>query len=136
MRARATLPCRLLPDEDPEAVVATLRRVIDDPDVEVAVLWAPIPSPATSIDGTVPATVARITDEMWPGLKVVPVMSAVASDSVYFRRAGLPTVGVAGTFTDQADVRMHGTDERIAATTFYGSLEFDYRLMKALARSR
>jgi acetylornithine deacetylase/succinyl-diaminopimelate desuccinylase-like protein len=117
-------------------VLATLQRVVADREVEIAVVWPPLPSPAAPLDPALLATVARITSALWPGLKIVPVMAAVASDSVYFRRAGLPTFGVAGTFADQADVRMHGTDERIAATTFYESLEFGYRLMKALTGGR
>ncbi|HXQ64912.1 MAG TPA: M20/M25/M40 family metallo-hydrolase [Steroidobacteraceae bacterium] len=136
VQARATIQCRLLPDENPDEVVATLKRVIDDPQVEVGVGYAAIPSPATPLDETLRATVARITQAMWPGLGVVPVMSAVASDNVYWRGAGLPTFGVSGSFMDQADVRMHGVDERIGVTTFYKSLEFGYRLMKALTGGR
>ncbi|HXQ30357.1 MAG TPA: M20/M25/M40 family metallo-hydrolase [Steroidobacteraceae bacterium] len=136
VEARATIQCRLLPDENPDQVVATLQRVIDDPLVEVGVGFAAIPSPATPMDEALKATVAHITDVLWPGLGVVPVMSAVASDNVYWRGAGLPTVGVSGSFMDQADVRMHGIDERIEAAAFYKSLEFGYRLMKALTGGR
>jgi acetylornithine deacetylase/succinyl-diaminopimelate desuccinylase-like protein len=37
MGARATIQCRLLPDEEPAEVLATLRRVVDDPAVEAGV---------------------------------------------------------------------------------------------------
>jgi acetylornithine deacetylase/succinyl-diaminopimelate desuccinylase-like protein len=61
------------------------------------------------------------------------VMSAGASDNVYWRGAGLPSFGVDGTFVDVSDLRAHGKDERVGVTAFYESLEFSYRLMKVLA---
>jgi acetylornithine deacetylase/succinyl-diaminopimelate desuccinylase-like protein len=70
---------------------------------------------------------------MWPGVKTVPVMSAGASDNVYWRAGGLETFGVSGAFVDVNDNRAHGKDERIGVDQFYESLEFSYRLMKALS---
>ena len=136
MRAKATIQCRLLPDEKPGEVLATLARVIDDPAVEIGVVWEPIPSPAATLDRAVVAKVEQVTGEMWPGVKVVPVMSSGASDNVYFRRAGLPTFGVSGTFIEESDLRAHGRDERVGVSEFYESLEFSYRLIRALAAAR
>ena len=48
----------------------------------------------------------------WPGLKVMPVMIAGASDAIYTSAAGLPTYGVSGIAIDRDDVRIHGRDER------------------------
>jgi acetylornithine deacetylase/succinyl-diaminopimelate desuccinylase-like protein len=69
---------------------------------------------------------------MWPGLKVVPIMSAGASDAVYTSAAGLPTYGVAGIALDRDDVRMHGRDERVGVKSFDTGNEFFYRYLKAL----
>jgi acetylornithine deacetylase/succinyl-diaminopimelate desuccinylase-like protein len=55
---------------------------------------------------------------------------------VYFRGAGLETFGVSGTFVDEGDLRAHGRDERVGVAAFYESLEFSYRLIKALAAVR
>ncbi|MCX7056686.1 MAG: M20/M25/M40 family metallo-hydrolase [Proteobacteria bacterium] len=136
MRAKATIQCRLLPDENTAEVLATLRRVIDDPAVEVGVVTEPNPSPAATLDKAVVAKVEQITSEMWPGVKVVPVMSSGASDNVFFRRAGLPTFGVSGTFVEESDLRAHGRDERVGVNEFYESLEFSYRLIRSLAAAR
>jgi len=133
IRAKATIQCRLLPGSDPDEVMATLKRVIDDPAVEIGVVWAPVATATAVLDKGVVAKVERVTDEMWPGLKVVPVMSSGASDNVYWRGAGLPAFGVSGTFIDVSDLRAHGKDERVGVTAFYESLEFSYRLIKALA---
>jgi acetylornithine deacetylase/succinyl-diaminopimelate desuccinylase-like protein len=133
IRAKATIQCRLLPDEKPAEVLATLNRVIDDPQIEIGVVWEPVPGATAGIDPAVFKKVEQVTDEMWPGLKVVPTMSSGASDNVYWRGAGLKTYGVSGTFTDTADIRAHGKDERVGVQAFYQSLEFSYLLMKSLS---
>ncbi|MGA8707452.1 MAG: hypothetical protein WB646_10735 [Steroidobacteraceae bacterium] len=51
----------------------------------------------------------------------------------YTRGAGIPTYGISGLFTDIADNRAHGRDERIPLDGYYQDLEFTYRLMKAAA---
>jgi acetylornithine deacetylase/succinyl-diaminopimelate desuccinylase-like protein len=104
--------------------------------VTLAVLYAPVPSPEAKLDPAVVAKVEQVTAQMWPGIGVVPVMSSGASDNVYFRGAGLETFGVAGTAIEEGDSRAHGRDERVGVTAFYESLEFSYRLIKALAAAR
>jgi acetylornithine deacetylase/succinyl-diaminopimelate desuccinylase-like protein len=133
IRATATIQCRLLPGTSPDEVMATLKRVIDDPMIEIGVVWAPVATAPAVLDKAVVAKVEKVTNEMWPGVKVVPVMSSGASDNVYWRGAGLPSFGVSGTFVDVSDLRAHGKDERVGVTAFFESLEFSYRLMKVLA---
>jgi acetylornithine deacetylase/succinyl-diaminopimelate desuccinylase-like protein len=133
MLAKATIQCRLLPDEKPDEVIATLTRVIGDPAVEIGVVWPPVASSTAALDPMVVGRVEKVTKEMWPGMKVVPYMSSGASDNVYWRAAGLKTYGVSGTFVDGNDIRAHGKDERVSVTAFYESLEFSYRLMKSLS---
>jgi acetylornithine deacetylase/succinyl-diaminopimelate desuccinylase-like protein len=70
---------------------------------------------------------------MWPGVPVIPVMSAGATDSLYLRGAGIPVYGVDGIFEDVNDVRAHGRDERVQVRSFYEGQEFLYRLVKAYA---
>jgi acetylornithine deacetylase/succinyl-diaminopimelate desuccinylase-like protein len=77
--------------------------------------------------------IERITEQMWPGVKVLPVMSTGATDGLYLRRMGIPVYGVSGLFGDMDDVRAHGQDERIRIENFYQGQEFLYRLTKALA---
>jgi acetylornithine deacetylase/succinyl-diaminopimelate desuccinylase-like protein len=133
LRAKAIIQCRLLPGTPPEEVLATLTRVIDDPKVDIGVVWAPVATETAVLDPAVVHRVEKVTDEMWPGLKLVPFMSSGASDNVYWRGAGFKTYGVSGTFVDGNDIRAHGKDERVGVTAFYESLEFSYRLMKTLS---
>lgn len=133
MRAKANVQCRLLPDEDVAAMPAKLAAIVADPQVEVGIVWAPIAAPASTLDPRVRATVQRVADEMWPGLRVVPTMAVGASDGTFLRGAGIPTFDVNGFYIDMEDVRAHGKDERLHVDSFYEGVDFQYRFMKALA---
>jgi acetylornithine deacetylase/succinyl-diaminopimelate desuccinylase-like protein len=69
-------------------------------------------------------------------VQVLPDMSAGASDSIFTRNAGIPSYGIGGGWNDIHDVRMHGRDERHEIGDFYSTVEFTYRLMKALSRAK
>ena len=73
-----------------------------------------------------------ITDQMWPGLPVIPDQASGASDGVYTNAAGMPTYGISGEAIDRDDIRAHGKDERIKQDSFYHAVEFYYRFLKLL----
>jgi acetylornithine deacetylase/succinyl-diaminopimelate desuccinylase-like protein len=131
--AAANVNCRILPGVSPEAVKSKLIEVIGDPKVTVSLVNKATPSQAAPLRPDVMAAVESLTKEMFPGVIVVPVMSTGATDSLYFRNAGIPTFGVDGTFGDIDDVRAHGRDERVGVKQFFEGLEFQYRLIKLLA---
>jgi acetylornithine deacetylase/succinyl-diaminopimelate desuccinylase-like protein len=132
--ARATVNCRMLPGADPKEVEQTLVRVLADDKIKVTPLGQPRPSAPSPLRPDVMGPIERLTNEMWPGVPVIPTMSTGATDGLYFRNAGIPTYGVDGLFTDVDDVRAHGRDERIGVKEFYDGREFLYRLVQSLAR--
>jgi acetylornithine deacetylase/succinyl-diaminopimelate desuccinylase-like protein len=132
-RAAATVNCRVLPDESPAEVQKTLARVLGDDKVTMTPMQPPLPSPPSPLTPEVMGAVERVTEAMWPGVPVVPVMSTGATDAVYLRGAGIPIYGVDGIFEDIDDIRAHGRDERLGVSAFYEGQEFLYRLVKALA---
>ena len=71
--------------------------------------------------------------EFWPGVPVVPIMSAGATDGLFLRNASIPTYGHSGLASDVDDVRSHGKDERVSAKAFFEGGEYLYRLVKRLA---
>jgi acetylornithine deacetylase/succinyl-diaminopimelate desuccinylase-like protein len=134
--ATANVNCRILPGVAPEAVKAKLAEVIDDPKVSLAFVNKANPSQPAPLRPDVMNAVESLTKEMFPGVIVVPVMSTGATDSLYFRNAGIPTFGIDGTFGDIDDVRAHGRDERVGVKQFFEGLEFQYRLIRLLAQPR
>jgi acetylornithine deacetylase/succinyl-diaminopimelate desuccinylase-like protein len=131
-RAAANVNCRILPGEDPAEVQRTLVRVIADPNVTVTPVKPAKPSPPSPLTPQLMETITRITEEMWPGVVVVPFMSVGATDGLYFRQAGVPIYGVSGLFGDMDDVRAHGRDERMGIKEFYDGQEFLWWLVAAL----
>jgi acetylornithine deacetylase/succinyl-diaminopimelate desuccinylase-like protein len=131
--AAATVNCRMLPDESPDAVLERLVGVLADPKISVTPLAPAKPSPPSPLTPAVLGPIASLTQALWPGVPVVPVMSTGATDAVYLRGAGIPIYGVDGLYEDIDDIRAHGRDERMGVTSFYEGQEFLYRLVKALA---
>jgi acetylornithine deacetylase/succinyl-diaminopimelate desuccinylase-like protein len=131
--ARAIVNCRIMPTEKVEDVKTTLIRVLGDDQISVVggrqyVLSAPSP-----LDEGLLSTIEKTSEEFWPGVPVVPVMAAAASDAMYLRNAGIPTYGHSGLAGDVDDVRAHGKDERVAVKSFREGSEYLYRLVKRLS---
>jgi acetylornithine deacetylase/succinyl-diaminopimelate desuccinylase-like protein len=134
-RARATVNCRVLPGESIDAVEVTLATVIGDPEVSISRVNVANPSPPSPLTPEMLGVIESITEEMWPGVPVIPTMSTGATDGLYLRKAGIPVYGVSGLFGDIDDVRAHGQNERIRIESFFDGQEFLYRLTTRLSRS-
>ncbi|HUP52479.1 MAG TPA: M20/M25/M40 family metallo-hydrolase [Longimicrobiales bacterium] len=131
--ARANVNCRIFPSHDPDEVHLRLQALATPYDVEVTPQGSATPSPPSPLTEEVLGPIERITEEMWPGVPVLPVMSTGATDGLYLRREGIPVYGVSGLFGDMDDNRAHGQDERVRVEHFYEGQEFLYRLVKALS---
>jgi acetylornithine deacetylase/succinyl-diaminopimelate desuccinylase-like protein len=132
-RADATIQCRVFPGESVEQTRATLEKVAGDPSIKVT-LFEPVQEAKETVpDPKVMAQIAKVVHSMWPGVPVMPEMTAGASDSIFTRAAGMPSYGVGGAWFDVSDIRAHGRDERDESGNFYQTVEFTYRLMKELA---
>ena len=134
-KARATINCRLLPGESVDAVQAELERVAGD---RVKVIrgrgWEP--SEPADADSPVMKTIARVSEAMWPGVPVIPIMSTGATDGSRLRNAGIPIYGASGIFLELGENRLHGRDERIPVGSFREATEFLDRLVRELAAGR
>ncbi|MEI6113246.1 MAG: M20/M25/M40 family metallo-hydrolase [Burkholderiales bacterium] len=134
--ASATVNCRILPQDDPDAVDATLRQLLGNDRIQMTNLIRPMPSPPSPLRPDIMNAVNALTEKMWPGVTVVPFMSTGGTDSRFMRNAGIPMYGVSGIFYEPSDARMHGLDERVPQKSLYEGREFLYQLIKQLAASR
>ena len=134
-RARATVNCRVLPGEPIDGVRDALEDAIDDEQVALTPVAESTPSPPSPLTAEVLDPIERITEELWPGVPVLPTMSTGATDGLFLRNAGIPVYGVSGLFGDIADNRAHGQNERILIRSYFEGQEFLYRLTKALSRA-
>jgi acetylornithine deacetylase/succinyl-diaminopimelate desuccinylase-like protein len=135
--ARANVNCRILPGHTPNEVQATLEKVLADPKISVSQITSSgsglRSNPLSTLQPNVMSAIEKVAAEMWPGVPVVPVLDAGASDGAISRAAGFPTYGIPGVFMDVDDDRSHGRDERIRVASFYEGVDFYYRLIKTLS---
>lgn len=130
--ARATVNCRMLPDDPADRVEAVLRRVLADTAIHLSRVAPPTPSPASPLRPDVMRPIERLAAEMWPTAPVVPEMSTGATDGLHVRNVGIPTYGVSAVFLPVDDDRSHGRDERIGVKAYHDASLFWYRLLKTL----
>lgn len=140
--AEAIVNCRIFPSHTPEEIRQQLIQLFADPglavkyvsDAGVAYDTAPVrtviapPPPLKEVFD--PLT--RITQAIWPGLPVTPVMEDGATDSIYFAQAGIPCYGYSAIALELDDMRAHGQDERLPVDSYWKSLDFFYSFAKAL----
>jgi acetylornithine deacetylase/succinyl-diaminopimelate desuccinylase-like protein len=140
--AQANVNCRIFPGHSPEEIRQQLIGIFGDAKLSVKYV-----SDAGEVSDTAPerkamvppapikevfAPLTRLTQEIWPGTPVTPVMENGASDSIYFAQAGIPCYGYSAIALERDDDRAHGQDERLPVDSYWKSLDFFYVFSKAL----
>jgi acetylornithine deacetylase/succinyl-diaminopimelate desuccinylase-like protein len=130
--ATANVNCRIFPGTSIESVKSSLEQVVG-PKVSIRVLDDPSSSGASPMRKDLMDSIARVVHQRYPGLPLVPYMTAGASDGKYFRAAGIPVYGVVFLYARENESFAHGLNERIRVEHFYNSLEDWQRLLKDVA---
>jgi len=103
-------------------------------DAGIAVTFVDPPekvSPPPPLTDALIQPIEAITQAMWPGVPVVPVMAAGATDGRFLTPNGIPTYGVSGIFSEPSTTNAHGLNERVRVQSLYEGREFLDRLIKA-----
>ena len=132
--ATATVNCRIFPGVAVESVRARITEVIADPGAKVTEVGQAFASDASPLRDDVLQAVRKAVDANFKGLPVVPGMSSGATDSLYFRAAGIPSYGVSGAYVRPEDDYSHGLNERVPVSTVARGLKHWYVLMTELAK--
>lgn len=132
-RAVMNVNCRIFPGVDPADVEARLVELIDNPDATIELADEVHYSDASPLRDDVVAAVRKAVDRRFPGLPIVPEMSAGASDSLHFRAHGIDSYGVSGIFMKASDMYAHGLNERVPVATIDGALDHWHTLITELA---
>ncbi|MFT4196520.1 MAG: M20/M25/M40 family metallo-hydrolase [Pseudoxanthomonas sp.] len=134
-RAAVDVNCRIFPGTPIDAVRDTLAKVIGDASAQIEILPPPpVESPESPLRKDVMTAVTAAVHARFPGVEVVPSMSAGASDSMHFRTLGVDCYGVDGAFTKDNDSFAHGLNEKLPASEVPATLDFWHRLLTALAK--
>jgi acetylornithine deacetylase/succinyl-diaminopimelate desuccinylase-like protein len=137
--ARATLDVRVHPDDNPAAILEAVRRVVNDPAIEVA--WAKRDvrpgSSGAHLDSEEFKAVEAAIKRHYEAL-ALPTMSTGATDMAYLRAKGVQCYGI-GPATDIEDAAKgfggHSDQERILETELHRFVRFHYDLVAELARA-
>ena len=126
--------CRIFPGRSPEEIRQTLIQVIANPSVKVSFQSEPEkPGAPPKLTEEILGSVEALTEDMFPGVLVVPAQLSGATDGRFLTPAGIPTYGVSGIFADPGENNSHGLNERVRVQSLLESREFLYRLTKLLA---
>ena len=135
-RATATINCRLFPGDTPAGVREQLVRAIGDAKVTVSQPANRTPVGAPPLTPQIMGPIEKVSQAMWPGVPVVPILQAGGTDAPALIAVGIPTYGVSGIFYDPDLGRLHGLNERIGVQSLMEGREFSYRLMKMYAEAK
>ena len=137
--AKATLDVRLMSGQDPDAFIAELRKVINDPTVRVEWIKRDVrpATPSARLDSEVfkvlESAFARFYDTT-----VLPTMSTGATDMAYLREKGIQCYGV-GPALDAEDgpkgFGAHSDQERILESELHKFVRFHFEVVRDLARA-
>lgn len=117
-RATAAIDIRLLPSQEPEAMLARVREVVGDLG-KVDVLLSSKPVPDSPVSGELYESLVRVLRASSPGSTAGPMVSSGTTDSRFFRERGIPAYGVMPFKVNYYDTDgVHGQDERIRAKFF------------------
>jgi acetylornithine deacetylase/succinyl-diaminopimelate desuccinylase-like protein len=137
--AKATVDVRLHPDEDQSAFLDSVRKVINDPNVEVR--WGREryrPAGGSKLD-TEAYTILEAQLKKHYNTEVLPTMGTGATDMSNIRAKGIQCYGI-GPAIDTEDgpkgFGAHSDQERILESELHRFVRFNYELVIELARAR
>lgn len=133
-RATANVNCRIFPGHTQEEIRQKLEGAIGDKDVKVTMRSEPeTPGAPPRLTPEILGPIEKITEQLFPGVPVIPAMATGATDGRFTTPAGIPTYGVSGIFADAATSGTHGLNERVGVKQLYDGRVFLYLLTKEYA---
>jgi len=138
--AEATLDIRALPDENISAFYQTMRKVINDPAIELVPETANQRpgAPSSRLDTDAYRAVEAAYKNIY-GVITIPVMSTGATDMAFLRAKGVQCYGV-GAMVDEEDAPKgygpHSDQERILEDAVYKHVQFFWQTVNSIARAK
>ncbi len=139
-QAEATLDIRSLPDENMPAFYDMMRKVINDPAVEI------IPeskngrpgAPPSPIDSEVYRAIEAANRKIYQ-VPTIPTMSTAATDMAFLRAKGIACYGVGPAIEDDDAAKgfaAHSDQERLREESLYKFMEFQWDVLTSVAMSK
>src|SRR5437588_225433 len=136
--AEGTLDVRALPDENMDALKASLARLINDPAVEISSTpgnQRPA-TPPSGLDNDGYHALEKAQQKIFPGVQTIPIMQVGATDSSELRAKGVQAYGIGTPASRDDNRRVHGNDERTEISGFGKFIQFLYAATTELAGTK
>jgi acetylornithine deacetylase/succinyl-diaminopimelate desuccinylase-like protein len=132
--ATAAVDVRLLPGQDPAAILADLVRVVNDSAVTLKPQGQTWAATESSTETEMFRAITAAARARYPDALVTTVMLAGFTDSHYFRRMGIASYGLGPFPLTQNDSRgVHGNDERLSIEALRFGVRFYYDVVARVA---
>jgi acetylornithine deacetylase/succinyl-diaminopimelate desuccinylase-like protein len=130
-RARAIVNCRIFPGVSVESVRDQLEKLVANPGVKVTMPGAREPaSPPPPLSSKIMGPIEKLTAQYFPGVPVLPILQAGATDGLYLNGAGIPTYGILPLFIGPDLGNIHGLNEYVGVQSLLDARAFLYDLVK------
>jgi acetylornithine deacetylase/succinyl-diaminopimelate desuccinylase-like protein len=136
-RARANVNCRIFPGVTTDTVRAKLEELAADPAVKITSpeTRGPTASPPP-LTPAIMAPIEKLTGQFWPGVPVLPILQAGATDGEFTNAVGIPTFGLEPVFMMPDLGNIHGLNEYVGVKSLLEGREFLYHLVKIYAEQK
>ena len=130
--ASAELDIRLLPDQSPDSMLATLQRLVSDTAVHFTTLLAPKTPFESPVNTDLFRAVERAAKERDPNVFVTSSMMTGATDRPSYRKLGIIAYGLDPFRVEAADEQrgVHGNDERLSVENVGFGVKFLYDILR------
>lgn len=134
--ATAYINCRIFPGHTRAAILEELSKVVNQPEVKITdVSEGSFETDASPMRPDFVAASAKAIRKAWgKNIAVVPTQASGASDSMYYRRLGIPSYGASPLFTKDSEEFSHGLNERVRLSNIRPGLTYYLSLITDLSK--
>jgi carboxypeptidase PM20D1 len=135
-RAAAFVNCRIFPGHTLAQIQDELTRVVNMPEVKITdVTEGSFATDASPMRPDFVGASSKAIRKAWgKTMPVVPAQSSGATDSMYFRRLGIPAYGASPLFTKDSEEFSHGLNERVRLENIRPGVTYYLSLLTDLAK--
>ncbi|WP_152424986.1 M20 family metallopeptidase [Nafulsella turpanensis] len=132
----AYLDCRLQPGVSKKAFIRHLKRILDDPRIEISEISIGENARPSSTGKYYDALEEAILEEN-PEAVVIPMLFPATTDNTRFRNYGIPTYGLVPALLDLKTIKgVHSIDERLPVSALLQGIEIYTNLLNELTDER